>query len=121
MKVVGTHEERALIANRLAWITDSDKPEGRRFPRMVPANPATIVTMPGGVVLPCDVIDFSNNGVAVYADTTPAVGSLVKIGKVLSRVVRHFSGGFAVMFVAAQSSQSVEANILQPASRPAVS
>ena len=88
---------------------------------MVPVNPETIVAMPGGFVLPCEVIDYSCSGVAVYADAAPALGSVVKIGMVLSRVVRQFNGGFAVAFLTMQSAHSVEANILQPELRPAAS
>jgi hypothetical protein len=121
MKIIGTNEERARVASRLAWITDSDRPEARRFPRMVPVNPESVVALPGGFVLPCDVIDYSCGGVAVYADATPVMGSVVKIGTVLSRVVRHFGGGFAVAFMTVQPSQCVETSILQPALRPAES
>jgi len=117
MKIVGTHDERVKVASKLAWITDSDKAEGRRFPRIVPVHPETVLVIPGGSVLPCDVIDYSCSGVAVYADAIPAIGSVVKIGTVLSRVVRHFSGGFAVAFLAVQVPDGVESRILQPAAR----
>ena len=58
---------------------------------------------------------------SVYVDAAPAIASVVKIGTVLSRVVRQFNGGFAVTFLTMQSSHSIEANILQPELRPAAS
>jgi hypothetical protein len=112
MKIIGTHDERAKVASKLAWITDSEKPEARRYPRIVPANPESSISLPGGVVLPCEVIDYSAGGVAVYAEITPNLGTVVKIGKLISRVVRHFGGGFAVVFLAAQDQHAVESLIL---------
>jgi hypothetical protein len=113
MKIIGTNEERAKVASKLAWITDTDKPEGRRYPRMVPANPASTLSVLGSAVASCEVIDYSAGGAAVYADVCPAINSVVKIGKVPSRVVRHFGGGFAVSFLTVQNPELVEA-ILQP-------
>ena len=69
--------------------------------------------------MPCEVIDYSLGGVAVYADFSPAIGADVKIGKVLGRVVRQFGGGFAVSFLSPQDPRSVEASILQPVSSTA--
>jgi hypothetical protein len=116
MKIFGTNEDRAKVANKLAWITDAEKPQARRFPRLVPVNPESIVSLPGEPALSCEVIDYSLGGAAVYADFSPAMGAVVKIGKVLGRVVRQFGGGFAVLFLAPQDPQSVEASILQPVS-----
>jgi hypothetical protein len=113
MKIFGTNEDRAKVANKLAWITDAEKPEARRSPRLVPANPDSTMSVPGHPVLPCHLIDYSASGVALYADVNPAMGAVVKIGALLGRVVRHFPGGFAVSFLTLQDPQSVEASILR--------
>jgi hypothetical protein len=112
MKIIGTIEDRAKVASKLAWMTDAEKLEARRFPRIVPANPESTVSVSGGVAVPCEVIDYSSGGAAMYAEVCPAIGSVVKIGKLLSRVVRHFGGGFAVSFVTLQDPRSVEMSIL---------
>lgn len=114
MKIFGTHDERVRVAGKLAWITDSQKAEERRHPRMIPASPESTVSLAGEAVVPCEVIDYSAGGAAVYADVSPPLGSVVTLGKVLSRVVRQFGGGFAVAFMAMQNPQSVESAILQP-------
>jgi len=114
MKIFGTNEDRAKVARKLAWITDAEKPQARRHPRIIPVVPESIVSLPGESALPCEVIDYSVGGVAVYADATPAMGTVVKIGKVLGRVVRHFGGGFAVSFMTMQDPRLVEAAVLQP-------
>jgi hypothetical protein len=121
MKIVGTNEDRAKVAGKLAWITDAEKLQARRFPRIVPANPESTVSLPERVVGSCEVIDYSLSGAAVYADTNPATNSVVKIGAVPGRVVRQFNGGFAVAFLVVQDPQSVEGAILQPQSRTASS
>ena len=52
---------------------------------------------------------MSASGTAVQASIQPAVGSLVAIGSVPGRVVRHFEGGFAVRFVELQELGELEA------------
>jgi len=115
IKIVATLEDKARVAHKLAWITDAERPETRRYPRMVPTQPESTVAMPGNIVIPCEIIDYSLTGAALYADIRPAIGSVVKVGKVLGHVVRHFGGGFAVHFAAVQDVRTVEAAILNPA------
>jgi hypothetical protein len=119
MKIFGTNDDRAKVASKLAWLTDAEKKQARRHPRIVPAVPDSVVSLPGvPAPLPCEIIDYSLGGAAVYAEATPPVGTVVKIGNVLSRVVRLFGGGFAVCFMAVQSPQSVESAVLQPTTTP---
>jgi hypothetical protein len=115
MRIVATNDDRAKVAGKIAWITDSAKPDGRRFPRMVPANPHSTMSLSAGQVAPCLILDYSASGVGVSADMTPEIGTVVKIGKVLGRVVRHFAGGFAVSFLALQEPHLIEALILDDA------
>jgi hypothetical protein len=115
MKIFGTIADRAKVASKIAWIMDAGKPQARQHFRMVPVTPESIVSLPGEPALPCEVIDYSVGGAAIYADASPEVGSVVKLGKVLSRVVRLFGGGFAVSFMAVQNPQVVEEAIFQPA------
>jgi hypothetical protein len=114
LKIFGTNEDRTKLANKLAWISNAQKTQGRQHPRIVPVNPESIVTLPGTPPSPCEVIDYSLSGVAVYAEVEPAIGSVVRIGKVFGRVARAFGGGFAVTFVTLQDPHTVEAAILQP-------
>lgn len=119
MKIVGTQEDQLKIANKLAWITDSKKAEGRRYPRVVPSTPDSTVSLPGGLVVPCEVIDYSIGGAAVYAEVNADLNALVKIGHVPGRVVRKFIGGLAVAFLTLQDPQALEASILKPPPSPA--
>jgi hypothetical protein len=114
MKIVGTKEDQVKVANKLAWITDTNKSEGRRYPRMVPSTPDSSVCMPDGLVVPCEIIDYSIGGAAVYTDVSADLNTLVKIGHVQGRVIRKFIGGLAVAFLTLQNPESLEASILQP-------
>ena len=64
-----------------------------------------------GTTVECLVKDVSASGVAVCADLVPQVGTPVAVGKVVGRVVRHFSDGYAVQFVQVQDPQTIEALI----------
>ena len=107
MRIVATNDDRVKIAATVEW-AGSGKPEGRRFPRKVPANPNSILALSSGEHWPCLVIDYSVSGVAVSVEVAPAIGAIVRVGKVLGRVVRHFTGGFSVSFLTPQDSNLVE-------------
>jgi hypothetical protein len=117
MKIFGTIEDSTKVANKLAWITDPAKAEARRYPRIIPTNPDSTIVLPGDAVLPCQIIDYSASGAAVYADANPAIGTVVKIGALLGRVVRQFGGGFAVAFPTIKEPRQVEASIVRPSIR----
>jgi hypothetical protein len=113
MRIVATNEDRARIAVRIAWI-NSGRPDVRRFPRLLPESPGSTVSLPTGQRFSCRVIDYSVGGAAMSAEFVPTLGAIVKLGSVVGRVVRHFSGGFAVTFPTLQDPQSIESLILQP-------
>ena len=50
--------------------------------------------------------------VCASAEIVPELGTVVAVGNSVSRVVRHFQGGFAVMFVEPQRRDSVEAMVI---------
>ena len=64
--------------------------------------------LPGGSIQSCLVIDLSVSGAAVSAETVPDIGTVLAVGKIIGRVVRHLQGGFAVHFVECQSPDEVE-------------
>jgi hypothetical protein len=115
MRIVATQQDRDKVAAKLAWIEDKDHAERRRFERFVPDEPQSTVSLSSGETLPCTVIDYSITGVAVFADLTPAEGTALKIAKLLGRVVRRFSGGFAVNFITVQPDPQSVASQLRDA------
>lgn len=114
MRIVATNEDRAKVAEKIAWLTDAARPEVRRFPRLTPADPHSAVALSARQITPCLIIDYSVGGAAVSSEVTPEMGAVVKIGRVLGRVVRHFVGGFAVAFLNLQQPDQIEKLIHDP-------
>jgi hypothetical protein len=116
MKINATDEERARLADKIAWHEKLQKNEtvDNRKHCIVPSNPLSSLILADGSQLRCFVIDMSVPGVAVSADIMPELRMPLAVGKVVGRVVRHVPGGFAVEFVEKQDTRSLERMIIQP-------
>jgi hypothetical protein len=86
----------------------------RTHARFAPVNPNAVLTLPGGERQHCKVNDVSASGAAIVSNARPAVGSIVAVGSLPSRVVRELSNGFAVQFLEIQKASLVEAALLAP-------
>jgi hypothetical protein len=117
MKINATDEERARLADKIAWhekLQKNETVDNRKHKRIVPSNPLSSLILADGSQLRCFVIDMSVSGVAVSADIMPELRMPLAVGKVVGRVVRHVPGGFAVEFVEKQDTRSLERMIIQP-------
>jgi hypothetical protein len=115
--IAATERKRDKLAAQLTWLANRDilnLPEDRRHGRFVPKKPMTQIIMPNGVNITCRVIDFSLSGAAIATDQRPPVGSLLTIGKVQGRVVRHIEEGFAVEFTRLQHPDFLEESLSAP-------
>jgi hypothetical protein len=108
MRIVATVEETNKVADKIAWIENKGTADSRHHERFVPFNRASTLMLADGSVLPCEIIDYSISGVAVDVDFEAELGTVLKVGKVIGRVVRRFAGGFAVEFANIQQDQTVE-------------
>jgi hypothetical protein len=61
-----------------------------------------------GSMRTCFVIDLSVTGAAISGDIVPDVGTVIAVGKIVGRVVRHLEAGFAVKFEDMQDRANVE-------------
>jgi hypothetical protein len=106
-------EQRGMLAGRIDWIKRHKEREviDHRASRFIPRRPHSLLILADGSVIPCFVIDISVNGAAVSADIKPKIGTVLAVGTVVGRVVRHFAGGFAVRFTEEQDRQRVEARV----------
>lgn len=114
MTIAATSRKRDKLAAQLTWLANRhilNLPEDRRHGRIVPRNPMTRLVMPNGVNLTCRIIDVSLSGAAIASKERPAVGTLLSVGKVPARVVRHLEEGFAVEFTRLQHPDSLEDNV----------
>jgi hypothetical protein len=111
MQILASADERGRLAAKIEWYEkykDRKVADRRRHPRLVVEYRFSTLLLADGAVMSCLVTDFSAGGVSVLAGIAPEIGSVLAIGKVIGRVNRHFSGGFAANFVNAQESQTVE-------------
>jgi hypothetical protein len=115
MSLSMTDEERERLAARIEWYEGHkhhDLTDGRKFKRISPENPHSVVILSDGRVVGAFIIDASVSGAAVSADVDLEIGEPIAVGKVVGRVVRHFRGGFAVRFVNVQSPHMLEKSLL---------
>jgi PilZ domain len=114
MTISATERKRDKLAAQLTWLANRHllaSPEDRRHGRRVPRNPVGRLILPNGVNLTCRIIDVSESGAGIATDQRPAIGSLVTLGKIQGRVVRHLEEGFAVEFTRLQHPDFVEENV----------
>jgi len=106
--------KRDKIATKLIWFANCKElclPEDRRHVRYVPDSKFTKIVISDDKELECEIIDLSFSGAAVsimegeYLDI--AVGDIVLLGCIRSRVVRLFAGGLAVEFATVQTGDSL--------------
>ena len=111
VRLDANEEERARLFDKISWVQkhkDHEVTDKRGEPRFVPGNPHTMIAFADGTIVDCFVIDLSVTGAAISADITPPVGTVLAVGKIVGRVVRHFAGAFAVQFVQMQDRATVE-------------
>jgi len=59
----------------------------------------------------CRIIDLPLSGAAVAAEHRPPLKSLVSLGRVQARVVRHLEDGFALEFTHEQLAETLEDSV----------
>jgi PilZ domain len=104
-------EMREQLASKMSWLDRQQKDaviDARAQERIVPANPHSQLIYADGTTETCLVIDVSASGVAVSAETQPAVGTPLAVGRTVGRVVRHFREGFAVKFIEVLEREKLE-------------
>ena len=114
MTIGATARKRDKLAAQLTWLANRHilgLPQDRRHGRIVPRNPIGRLIMPNGVNLTCRIIDVSQSGAGIATDQRPAIGSIVTLGKVQGRVVRHLEDGFAIEFTRLQHPDFLEDNV----------
>jgi hypothetical protein len=114
MTISATARKRDKLAAQLTWLANRHilgLPEDRRHGRIVPRNPVGRLIMPNGVNITCRIIDVSESGAGIASDQRPPIGTLVTLGKVQGRVVRHLEDGFAIEFTRLLHSDFLEDSV----------
>src|ERR1700728_41214 len=114
MTIGATARKRDKLAAQLTWLANRNilgLPEDRRHGRIVPRNPVGRLILPNGVNLTCRIIDVSESGAGIATEQRPPIGTLVTLGKVQGRVVRHLEDGFAIEFTRLLHPDFLEDNV----------
>lgn len=109
MTIRASDRKRDKLASQLTYLANKDLlnlPEDRRHERQVVENPYSKIIMPDEREYECTVLDISLSGAAVRTKVRPAVGSIIHLGNMRARVVRHLEDGVALEFAAVQENPS---------------
>ncbi len=111
MSVKATERKRDKMAAKLTWLANRHElnlPEDRRHERITPRNRAGIIKLEDGRVYQAKIIDLSLSGAAIELSVRPAIGTVLWLGNMRGRVVRHFDEGVAIEFAIVQTRNSLE-------------
>jgi len=106
-----TDRKRDKLSAQLTWLANKHElglPEDRRHERVSPSNPVSEIRLDDGRRYPCRIIDLSVSGAAVEIDVRPAFGTMVVLGNMRGRVVRHFQEGIAMEFMTLQPDEAID-------------
>jgi len=102
-------QKRERIANVLAWYANQETlgAAERRHERFEPRIAEQKMIMPNGDVHACRVLDVSLSGASIAMRTKPPMDSVVVLGRLRGRVVRHHSRGVGIQFAEVQDPDSL--------------
>ena len=110
VRILASLYKRERIANLLTWLVNQETlglTEERRHERIVPRVDASKLILPDGAVHNCRVIDVSLSGASVACTVKPEIGTMVILGRMRGRVVRHHEQGLALQFAELQDPDSL--------------
>jgi len=110
VRILASLYKRERIANLLTWLINQNAlglGEERKHDRIVPRINASKLIMPNGDVHNCRVIDVSLSGASVACTIKPPLGTMVILGRMRGRVVRHHEQGIAIQFVELQDPDNL--------------
>jgi hypothetical protein len=106
--------ERQSLDAKIQWLKRRSLravEDRREHKRVLPREPNAMLVLGQGRKIDCLIIDMSRSGVAISADIALPPGSLVAVGSVPGRVVRHVEAGFALQFVNLEDLETLEGRL----------
>ena len=110
MTVNATPHKRDKLAAKITWIANRHElslPEDRRHERISPNRNVTQIKLEDGRAYDIRIIDLSLSGAALEMEVRPALGTLMWLGNMRGRVVRHFDEGVAIEFAILQTHDTL--------------
>jgi hypothetical protein len=105
MKLIATQHKREKLAATLTYLLNRHElPEHaeRRHERLIPKNGTQTLALAEGIVISCQVLDFSLSGASIATPARPEIGTEIKLGNLRCKVVRHHATGIGVQFADVQ-------------------
>jgi len=110
MSINATQHKRDKLAAKITWMANRHElslPEDRRHERVIPTTRLAEIKLEDGRAYSVRIIDLSLSGAAVELDVRPAIGTLIWLGNMRGRVVRHFDEGVALEFAILQTHDTL--------------
>ncbi len=110
IRILASASKRERIVNLLTWLINQrvlGLSEERKYERIVPRITASKLILPNGDVHNCRVLDVSLSGASVACEIKPPIDTVVVLGRMRGRVVRHHDQGVAIQFVELQDPDSI--------------
>lgn len=111
MSINATERRRDKLAAKLTWLANRHElnlPEDRRHERLTPRQRSAEIRLEDGRAYTARIIDLSLSGAAIEMQVRPAIGTVLWVGNIRGRVVRHFDEGVAVEFAVIQSKNTLD-------------
>lgn len=111
MSVKATERKRDKLSAKLTWLANRHElnlPEDRRHERITPRTRAAVIKLEDGRVYQTKILDLSLSGAAIELSVRPAIGTVLWLGNMRGRVVRHFDEGIALEFAIVQTRDSLD-------------
>ena len=105
-----TGHKREKLAAQLTWLINRDaltNTDQRRHDRIPVEDRTKCVVLDSGETLACDVADVSISGASLNMAVRPAVGTILTLGRLRARVVRHHEHGIGVQFIDIQEPEAL--------------
>jgi PilZ domain len=103
------HKREKLAATLMFLANKSEMPgiESRRHERLAGPTKIQQLTLTEGLSIACDIIDMSLSGASIGTPARPELGTMVKLGNLNARVVRHHDKGIALQFTDVQNPNAI--------------
>lgn len=104
-----SHKREKLAATLMFFVNKHEQPgiEARRHERIVLNSNSQSLTLTEGLTIACEVADMSISGASIITPARPDAGSIVKLGNLNARVIRHHDRGIALEFIDVQNPNAL--------------
>jgi hypothetical protein len=105
-----TSHKREKLAAQLTWLINRDvlsSSTQRQHDRLSVEDRSHSVVLDSGETLDCRVVDVSISGASLNMDVRPPVGTILTLGRLRARVMRHHEQGIGVRFIDIQEPEAL--------------